>query len=111
MKKGYDSLLQLPEISISLADALFERGFFSAEEISIASVEDLMQIRDMTEEQALELIGAANELAIKAETGMNSKDKSPDEPTDEIDDIDDIEEAAQKEETDAPEMDSEVDEE
>ncbi|MCD4805732.1 MAG: transcription termination factor NusA, partial [Desulfobacterales bacterium] len=45
MKDGYDSLVALPGVSISLADALYEKGFFSAEEISNSSLEDLMQIR------------------------------------------------------------------
>jgi N utilization substance protein A len=103
MKKGYDSLLQLPEVSISLADALFERGFFSSEEISIAAVEDLMQIRDVTEEQAQDLINAAKKLVNAAEVYENPEEEDPQELADEI------KEAGQEDETDAPGMDSEVD--
>lgn len=61
MKDGYESLVNLPGVGISLADALYEKGFFSAEEISRSSVEDLGQVRGMTEEEALELIQAAKE--------------------------------------------------
>jgi N utilization substance protein A len=61
MKEGYDSLLSMPSVGISLADALYEHGFFSAEEISNASVEDLLQLRDFSEEDALNLIEEANE--------------------------------------------------
>ncbi|MCK5508281.1 MAG: transcription termination/antitermination protein NusA [Desulfobacterales bacterium] len=61
MQDGYNSLVALPEISISLADALYEKGFFSAEEVSNASLEDLMQIRDITEEKAVKLLETAKE--------------------------------------------------
>ncbi|MEJ2655663.1 MAG: transcription termination factor NusA [Desulfobacterales bacterium] len=61
MQDGYDSLVSLPDVGISLADALYEKGFFSADELSKASVEDLVQIRDITEEKALQLIQAAGD--------------------------------------------------
>ena len=59
MQTGYDSLVALPGVGISLADALYESGFYSAEEISNATVEDLVQIRGIGEEKALKLIEAA----------------------------------------------------
>jgi N utilization substance protein A len=59
MQVGYDSLMALPGVGISLADALYERGFYSAEEISKASEEDLMQIKGIGEETARKLIAAA----------------------------------------------------
>ena len=59
MKQGYDSLLGLPSVSISLADALYEKGFFSAEEISSATIDDLIRVRDLTEEKALALMEEA----------------------------------------------------
>jgi N utilization substance protein A len=61
MKDGYDSLVKLHGIGISLADALYEKGFFSAEELSMASVEDLIQIRGIGEEKALKIIESAIE--------------------------------------------------
>ncbi len=59
MKEGYESLVSLAGVGISQADALYEKGFFSAEEISKASVEDLMAVREMTEETAEKLIEQA----------------------------------------------------
>ena len=57
MKEGYDSLMGVLGVNIGLADILYEKGFFSAEELSNASVEDLMQIRGIDEEKkAKELI-------------------------------------------------------
>ena len=66
MKSGYDSLVALPEVGISLADTLYEMGFFSAEELSKASIEDLTQIRDISEETATTLIKAAAAYVEKA---------------------------------------------
>jgi N utilization substance protein A len=67
MKSGYESLVALPEVGVSLADALYEAGFFSIDEISIASIADLMQVREMTEEKAQELISAARQAVLDAE--------------------------------------------
>ncbi len=66
MKEGYNSLLALPEIGATLADALYERGFFSVEELSKASIEDLTPIRGIGEEKAAKLIRLAKEAVIKA---------------------------------------------
>jgi N utilization substance protein A len=73
MQDGYDSLVSLPNVGISLADALYEKGFFSADELGKASVEDLIQIRDITEEKAEQLIQTARDY-------ISSIDKS-DEPS------------------------------
>lgn len=59
MQDGYNSLVSLSGVGISLADALYEKGFFSAEELSGASVKDLIQIRGIGEEKAVKLIEAA----------------------------------------------------
>ncbi len=67
MRSGYESIVALPGVGVSLADALYEKGFFSTEEISIASIDDLMQVRDMTEETAQELIDAARQAILEAE--------------------------------------------
>jgi N utilization substance protein A len=70
MKDGYESLMNMEGVSIGLADALYESGLFSVEELGRASVEELMQIRDMDEEKAVLLIEeaqAAAEAAAQAE--------------------------------------------
>jgi N utilization substance protein A len=59
MQSGYDSLVALPGVGISLADALYEKGFYSAEVVSQASVEDLTQVKGIGEEKAKKLIEAA----------------------------------------------------
>ncbi len=59
MQSGYNSLMALPGVGISLADALYEKGFYSAEEIGKASAAELLQIRGIDEALADSLIEAA----------------------------------------------------
>jgi len=59
MKSGYDSLVELPGVGISMADTLYEKGFFSAEELSQADIEDLVTIRGIGQEKAVQLIESA----------------------------------------------------
>ncbi|MBL7179610.1 MAG: transcription termination factor NusA [Pseudomonadota bacterium] len=83
MQDGYDSLVALPGIGISMADALYEKGFYSAEELSHASIEDLVQIRGIAEEKAQKLIETAkkytatidpiNETPMEASSGKASE--------------------------------------
>jgi len=98
MQDGYDSLVSLPDVGISLADALYEKGFFSAHELSKASVEDLIQIRDMTEEKAFQLIEAAREYILsKNHADETSKETIPEESDDDndISDVSDPPEASE----------------
>jgi N utilization substance protein A len=59
MQAGYNSLVALPEVGSALADALYEKGFYSAAVLAGAALEDLLQIRDLTEERALQLVADA----------------------------------------------------
>lgn len=87
MKSGYESLMGLPDVDSRLADVLYEAGFFSVDEISIASVDDLMQIRDISEDQARTLISAARQAVLDAESAAEDED------------LPDTEEGAEQQET------------
>jgi N utilization substance protein A len=91
MKDGYDSLVKLPGIGISLADALYEKGFFSAEELSTASVQDLTQIRGIAEEKALKIIESAIEVMAdeKVEESLSEETSADINDTTDIDDSED----------------------
>ena len=67
MQSGYDSLVALPGVGISMADALYELGFYSAEEVSNATPEDLIQVRGIGEETAKKLIAAAQTAVLEAQ--------------------------------------------
>ena len=80
MKDGYDSLTALPGIGVSLADALYEKGFFSVEELSQSTVEDLIQIRGIAKDKAKKLIEIAEETVERLATVDEIPDEvSPDE--------------------------------
>ena len=92
MQVGYDSLVSLPGVGVSLADALYERGFYSAEEISKATVDDLVQIRGIGAEKAAGLLEAAgqmlendSEMSPKAEPIAEAPPKATDQKADEPD--------------------------
>jgi len=73
MQIGYDSLVALPGVGIGLADALYESGFYSAEEISRATIEDLIQIRGIGEEKAEKLLEAARNAIAQSEADANAE--------------------------------------
>lgn len=117
MRSGYDSLLALPGVGISLADSLYEKGFFSAEEISKASIDDLTQIRGIGEEIAKKLITVSQEVL---QAKLDGDTAAAAEVTEELaaDDADDDSraennaagESASENDADAPETETPVEE-
>ena len=80
MKDGYDSLMALPGVSIGVADALYEKGFYSADEIACSTVEELRQIRGLSEEDAALLIKDAQEFVMtQKENNEAAADKDSEE--------------------------------
>jgi N utilization substance protein A len=73
MQIGYDSLVALPGVGIGLADALYESGFYSAEEISQAAIEDLIQIRGIGEDKAEKLLESARNAVAQAEAEADNE--------------------------------------
>ena len=103
MKDGYDSLVALSGVGISLADLLYEEGFFSAQELSEASVEDLLQIRGIAEGRATNLIKIAKEhLAQQNEAEETSQADLPEDiiNTDEVSGFSDAQEASEEDSND-----------
>jgi N utilization substance protein A len=76
MQSGYDSLMALPGVGISLADALYEKGFYSAEEIAKASREEILQIRGVDDATADSLIAAAQAAIERAATAELETEQS-----------------------------------
>lgn len=104
MQSGYDSLVALPGVGISLADALYEKGFYSAEEVSHTSIEDLIQIRGIGEEKAKKLIKAANLSVEMVESDEQAADATETQET-EDDDAANVEEPKEQAASDETEPD------
>ena len=81
MQSGYDSLVALPGVGISLADALYELGLYSAEEVSNATPEDLIQVRGIGEETAKKLIAAAQKAVVEAEQAEELEEETSSKKT------------------------------
>ena len=66
MKTGYESLVNVPGVGNSLADAFFERGIYSAEELAESIPEELVEIRGIGPDKASTLIENARQYAEQA---------------------------------------------
>jgi transcription termination/antitermination protein NusA len=78
MKSGYDSLVQIPGVGAGMADALFEKGYYSAEELAKAEIDDLVQIRGIGEEKARQLVlNARNTVKEAQEKGVEADAPEP----------------------------------
>ena len=81
MQSGYDSLVQVDGVGVSMADALFEKGYYSAEELAAADIDDLVQIRGIGEEKARQLIANAQEALKRAKKVKAQAADAPQTPT------------------------------
>lgn len=75
MKKGYDSLMNLTGMTKPIADMLFKKGIFSAEDLSRMNVSELIEVSGIPEPEALVFI----ELAANATADKNHADEGDDE--------------------------------
>jgi len=80
MENGYNSLMKLPDVGDIMADRLVEKGFFSIEEIASASIDDLLQVKEITEKEARRLIETAKE-------AVTHSDKAYDKSAEAIEDV------------------------
>lgn len=76
MKENYEMLASLPGVSPSLADTLCEKGFYSIEELSHVSAEDLADIEGLDEEMAVNLISAARQAFSGSQRKRRSGEKT-----------------------------------
>ena len=81
MRAGYESLLELPGVGASMADALYEYGLFSAEELADATVDELMQVQGMGETEAQTLLEAAQKAVEEAASEEDIAGSEQDSPT------------------------------
>jgi N utilization substance protein A len=61
IKKGLDSMMELPGINKTLADILSKEGFFSVEDLAKVSIEELAEVSRISNEEAKDLIEDAKQ--------------------------------------------------
>jgi transcription termination/antitermination protein NusA len=61
MKNGYESLVQISGVGAVMADALFEKGIYSAQELATTEIDDLIQIRGIGDEKARQIVENARQ--------------------------------------------------
>ncbi|MFP3981460.1 MAG: transcription termination factor NusA [Desulfobacterales bacterium] len=74
LQSGFQSLMNLSGVHEALANLLFEKGYFSTEDLSKAAAEDLVQEIGVTEDQARSLI---EEAASDLESNEKPQDPTP----------------------------------
>jgi N utilization substance protein A len=95
MTIGYESLVNIPGVGSVLADAFFEKGIYSAEELAESVVEELVEIRGIGQEKAAVLIENARQFVIEAAETAEARRKEEEARRNEEETRRSAEEAAQ----------------
>jgi N utilization substance protein A len=80
MRDGYQSLLQITGVGEATADALYKQGFQSAQEVSEASLEELLQVPGLSQKKAEKLQESASAF-LNLEKQKDALDKQREEET------------------------------
>jgi transcription termination/antitermination protein NusA len=86
LKSGFDSLMKLPEMDESLANRLFEKGYFSIEDLSKARAGDLVTDFHVSEKEAVKFIKAASAALETKKTETPEKNAAVKKTTEKTDD-------------------------
>ena len=63
LKKGYDSLMDIPHVTLSMAEALYKNGFCSSADVASGGKENLVSILELPEADVTQLIEDAQQIA------------------------------------------------
>jgi len=94
VKSGYDSLMRLTDIGLSLAEALFKGGYSSLVDISQAEIEDIVSVSELEESKAQEIIEEAKIiLAQDEEEELKAQEAEAEEATaaEEVEEVEEVE--------------------
>ena len=62
LKKGYDSLMDIPHVTLAMAETLYKNGFCSSADVASAREETLLSVIEMAEEDVVLLIENAQKI-------------------------------------------------
>jgi len=80
LQSGFDSIVKLPDMDESLANRLFEKGYFSVEDLSKARPEDLVADFQLSDEDAQKFIDAAGDALEMEKTGAAENQPAENKP-------------------------------
>ncbi len=80
MQREYEAIMNLPDMTEELADRLRKSGFFTMDDLSKASVEDLVETIGITEDEARQLIDHVMEAMEAPETPESSDEDETEAP-------------------------------
>ncbi len=80
LQSGFDSIVKLPDMDESLANRLFEKGYFSVEDLSKARPEDLVADFQLSDEDAQKFIDAAGDALEMEKTGAAENPPAENKP-------------------------------
>jgi N utilization substance protein A len=80
MRSSYEALMSLPGIGASTADALYEQGFYSIEELANASVEELVQIKGISDKKARAILESAGQATKVPDEDASAEAAAQDKP-------------------------------
>jgi N utilization substance protein A len=104
IKKGLDSLMEMPAMTKTLADILFKEGFFAVEDLAKVSAEELAEVAGISSEDANELIEQSKQAM---DTIAENKQIAEDDDVQESDEAPDAEDADPVSEPEADTKDTE----
>jgi len=97
LKEGYDSLMKLSGVGLSMAEVLFKSGYASVLDISEAEIEDIISIIELDEIQAKEMIEEAKVILKKElQEKEQEREREEEKASEEVQELE--EEEVQKEE-------------
>jgi len=101
MEKGYDSLVQISGIGAGVADAMFEKGIYSAEDLAGAEIDDLVQVKGIGEEKAKQLIANAQQYLadLQAKKRLEEEKKAEEASAEENVDSEEVRQVGEQEPT------------
>lgn len=75
VKEGYDDLMNLPGVNLTLAESLMSGGYNSVQEIADADSEELASLTDLSAEDAAALMEQAEQVIVQREAEENETDE------------------------------------
>jgi transcription termination/antitermination protein NusA len=80
LKEAYESLLNLDGVGEKTALTLYQEGFRSAEDVASATVPDLTQLEDISEEKASKIIESAVRFVTEGKAQEANREEGTEEP-------------------------------